>query len=162
MDIITILSAFIAYLIALLLYFLAPRPWRHRATFPILLAPPGAILRFALSKLNSRSPFADKFPIGTFIANISATLILAGVYAAQRLPTGQGAIRCNALYALQQGFCGCLSTVSTFVVESRSIRRKRWKWVYVGSSVVLGHVAVLAVVGGVGWDRGYVPVCSGN
>lgn len=162
LDTLTILSAFGSYLIALLLYFLAATSWRHRATFPILLAPPGAMLRYALSKLNSRRPFADKFPIGTFLANISATLLVSGVYAAQRLPSGQGATRCNALYAIQQGFCGCLSTVSTFTVESRIIGRKRWKWVYVGTSVVLGHVIVLAIVGGVEWTEGYGPVCSGG
>ena len=161
-DILMIVSAFLSYLIALLLYFFAPHPWRHRATFPILLAPPGAILRFMLSKLNTRSPFKDRFPIGTFIANTSATLLISGVFAAQRLPSGQGATRCNALYAIQQGFCGCLSTVSTFVVESRSIKQKRWKWCYVGMSVVLGHVVVLAIVGGVGWEQGYGGVCGGE
>lgn len=163
LDALTLFSALLAYLVALLLYFLAPHPWRHRATLPILLAPPGTLLRFGLSKLNPKRPFADRFPIGTFIANMVATLLISGMYAAQRIGIGPvGAVRCDALYAVQQGFCGCLSTVSTFVVETRSIRLKRWKWAYAGGSVVLGHVFVLAIVGGVGWTKGLGQACSGS
>jgi CrcB protein len=53
-----------------------------------------------------------------------------------------------------------LSTVSTFAVETRTIDRKRWKMIYVLSSVVLGHLLVLAIVGGVKWSReGLGPFC---
>lgn len=162
LDILTISTAAIAYLIALLLFFLAPRNWRHRATFPILLSPPGAMLRFALSRLNTRHRFIDRFPLGTFIANMLATLLISGVYAAQRRPSAVGdAMTCDALYAIQQGFCGCLSTVSTFAVEARAIRGVRWKWLYVVGSVVLGHLFVLAIVGGARWGDGYSAVCTG-
>jgi len=162
LDILTIITAFLSYLIALLLYFYAPYSWRHRATFALLLAPPGAILRFFLARLNLLLIFLDRFPLGTFLANMIATLVISGVFAAQRRP---GAINdrttCNALYAIQQGFCGCLSTVSTFAVEARAIKRARWKWTYILGSVVLGHVYVLAIVGGVGWKEGYRDVCTG-
>ncbi|WVQ81786.1 hypothetical protein IAT38_003911 [Cryptococcus sp. DSM 104549] len=163
LDAITILSACAAYLIALLLYFLGPKHWRHDVTFPLLLSPPGTMLRFALSRVNTRSPFIDRFPLGTFIANMVATLLVTGTYAAQRRPAvvGAGAVRCNALHAIQQGFCGCLSTVSTFVVEAGAVRSWKWKWTYVGGSVVLGHIFSLAVVGGVKWSEGFVDVCVG-
>lgn len=160
-DVSFITLACVTYAMALVVYFCAPKPWRHRVVFPLLLAPPGAMLRYALSKLNARAPFQNRFPIGTFIANIAATLIVGGVFAAQRRP-GVGTVRCDALYALQQGFCGCLSTVSTFAVEAKSIRSRRWKLLYVLGSVILGHVLMLGVVGGVGWTQGYVPVCSGS
>lgn len=160
-DVSFIALACVTYAMALVVYFCAPKPWRHRAVFPLLLAPPGAMLRYALSKLNARPGFENRFPIGTFIANIAATLIIGGVFAAQRRP-GVGVVRCDALYALQQGFCGCLSTVSTFAVEARSIKGKRWKLLYVLGSVILGHVLILGVVGGVGWTQGYVPVCFGS
>lgn len=162
LDVLTIVSGFLSYLIALLLYFLGPNSWRHRATFPILLSPPGAIIRFYLSRLNTRHQFIDRFPIGTFISNMSAALLISGVFAAQRLsPAIKDAGLCNGLYAIQQGFCGCLSTVSTFAVESRAIKSWKWTWIYVGGSVVLGHVFVLAIVGGVGWGEGYQGVCAG-
>lgn len=151
----------VLYAMALVVYFCAPKRWRHRVVFSLLLAPPGAMLRYALSKLNTRAPFLNRFPIGTFIANIAATLIIGGVFAAQRRP-GVGIVRCDGLYALQQGFCGCLSTVSTFAVEAKTIRGKRWKLLYVLGSVILGHVLMLGVVGGVGWTQGYVAACSGS
>ncbi|ORY20917.1 CrcB-like protein-domain-containing protein [Naematelia encephala] len=162
LDISIICTAALAYLAALLLYFLAPASWRHRATFAILLGPPGTILRFALARLNTHPAFLDRFPLGTFLANIIATLVISGVYAAQRRPEVIGhSTTCNALYAIQQGFCGCLSTVSTFAVEARAIKGWRWKWFYIGGSVVLGHVLVLAIVGGIGWSEGYADVCQG-
>ncbi|WVF69635.1 hypothetical protein IAT40_004414 [Kwoniella sp. CBS 6097] len=193
LDLLTISTAFIAYLIALILYFLAPHyghtSWRHKVLFPLLLSPPGAILRFFLSRYNTYPVFLNKFPMGTFIANMVATLIISGVFVAQRQSTSTsisattttsspstttlpnlmstvGATRCNALYAIQQGFCGCLSTVSTFIVESRTVSHPRWKWTYIATSVVLGHLFVLGIVGGVGWTRGHAmrldPVCSGS
>src|SRR5207237_439145 len=143
-DLLWISTAAVAYLIALLLYFFAPRYFRHRAVFPILLSPPGALLRFMLAKINSKPRFVDRFPLGTFIAKMSATLVIAGTWASQRRPGTTGdPTRCNALYAIEQGFCGCLSTVSTFVVESRTINGLRRTWAYVLGSIVLGHVFVL-------------------
>ena len=160
-DLCFIASALISYLVTLLLYFLGPHSWRHRAIFPMLLSPPGAILRFALGRLNVRPVFIDRFPIGTFIANMLGTLVLCASYVGERLG-GVGATRCNAFWGIQQGFCGCLSTVSTFVVEARAIPRKRWKWVYEGGSVILGHLFALAIVGGVRWNRGLEGACTGS
>lgn len=157
LDIMTIMSAFLSYLVALILYFYTPTTWRHRAIFPILLSPPGTILRFILARLNPKRPFLDRFPIGTFIANMVASVILGGVYAQQHR-VGSG-VTCNALYAIQQGFCGCLSTVSTFAVEARAVRGW-WKLVYILGSVVLGHVLVLATLGGVGWSQDLGPICT--
>lgn len=162
-DMAMVLSALVAYAVALVIYFCAPKPWRHRAVFALLLAPPGAMIRFALSKLNVRRPFQGRFPVGTFLANVAATLITGGVFAAQRRPSANRvAVRCDALVGLQQGLCGCMSTVSTFAVEAHAIRQKRWKWTYVLGSVILGHVLMLGVVGGMGWTKGYVDVCNGS
>ncbi|RXK40912.1 hypothetical protein M231_01760 [Tremella mesenterica] len=159
LDSLTILSSLISYLIILLLYFFAPHSWRHKVLFPLLLSPPGAILRFFLSRLNTFPPFIDRFPIGTFLSNIPATLLVAGMFAVQRRPINP--VGCRAAYGVQQGLCGCWSTVSTFVVESRAIRRKRWRWFYVLFSVVVGHLCVLFVVGGTGWSEGYLDQCVG-
>lgn len=123
------------------------------------------MIRYALSKLNTRAPWFQRFPIGTFVANIAATLLIGGAYAGQRRPAvaETGAVRtCDALSALHDGFCGCLSTVSTFVLEAKTIRRWYWAWTYVLGSVILGHVLILAVVGGTGWSLGYVEVCKGS
>ena len=162
-DYLVIFTAALAYLIALLLYFYAPARWRHRATFPILLSPPGAMLRFYLSTYNTRAPFTNRFPIGTFIANIGGTLVIGGSYAAQFSSSSRTlGLQCNALYAIQQGFCGCLTTVSTFITETRSIRGKRWTWLYVGTSIVTGHLAILVTFGAVGWSQGRGELCTGQ
>lgn len=166
---VSIILGTLFYVGAILLYLLGPRSWRHPVTFSLLLGPPGTMLRYALSKLNSKSRFEGKFPIGTFLANMLATAVLAAVYVGQRAP-GKGSqspnltvTGCDALYALEGGFCGCLSTVSTFAVELTSIRRARWKWFYAGTSVVVGHLIVLAVVGGVSWSpAGLGPQCIGT
>lgn len=160
LDLLTVASAVVSYGAALALYFAAPRRWRHRATFALLLAPPGAMLRYALSKINARAPFLDRFPLGTFIANMVGTILIAGTYAAERRPgAASNALACTALGAIHDGFCGCLTTVSTFVVEMGSIRSERWRWAYVFGSIILGQVLVMAVAGGVGWGAGYGPAC---
>ena len=156
-----LLSGAACYLVTLLLYFLGPYSWRHKVLFSMLLSPPGAMARFALGRINVKPSFIDRFPLGTFIANMSATMIISGVYVGQR-QGNVGRTRCNALYAIQQGFCGCLSTVSTLAVESRAVRGTRWRWTYVGGSVILGHLFVLAIVGGELWGPGLgTTVCSG-
>jgi fluoride ion exporter CrcB/FEX len=158
-DGVMLLLAAACYGAALAMYFAAPRYWRQRVVFALLLSPPGAMLRYALSKLNTRKRFDGRFPVGTFVANIAATLIIGGAYAAVRRPAGVAA--CDALHGLQDGFCGCLSTVSTFVVEARTLRRG-WAWGYVLGSVVLGHIMILATAGGVRWGAGYTGVCTGS
>lgn len=153
-DNVSIALACAFYAGALAAYFAGPRKWRPEVTFALLLGPPGAILRFVLSKINSKGRFLDRFPMGTFVANMLATAVLSASYAVQRTAytTGLSTTGCNAMIGLEQGFCGCLSTVSTFAVEVRSIDRGRWKVVYVITSVLLGHILVLAIVGGVKWS----------
>ncbi|WWC68075.1 uncharacterized protein I206_101994 [Kwoniella pini CBS 10737] len=163
LDLIWISTAFLSYLIILLLYFLGPTNWKHNIIFPMLLSPPGTIIRFYLSKLNTKSIFLNKFPLGTFLANIFSTIIISITFSQQRKfnSINSSSLICNGLYSIQQGFCGCLSTVSTFVVEARTIKGK-FKWIYLGSSIVLGHLIVLAIVGGTGWGSGgYQNVCTG-
>lgn len=161
-DSIAIALACFFYAGALVAYFIGPRNWRPEVTFALLLGPPGAILRFELARLNSRGKFRDRFPMGTFIANMLGTGVLAASYAVQRTSyrTGLSDTGCNAMIGIEQGFCGCLTTVSTFVVEVKAIDRRRWKVAYALSSVILGHILVLAIVGGVKWSpQGLGPFC---
>ena len=135
------------YVGAVLLLILGPRSWRRQATFAIVLGPPGTLLRYHLGR---RFNTIGRFPLGTFSANILAVLIFAVTAILQRSPsvgiaTGDE-VQPAVLQGLQDGFCGSLSTVSTLVVELRTLRRGdsyryfalSWIVAMVGMAVVLG------------------------
>eukprot|EP01064_Diplonema_japonicum_P006984 TRINITY_DN14758_c0_g1_i1.p1 TRINITY_DN14758_c0_g1~~TRINITY_DN14758_c0_g1_i1.p1 ORF type:complete len:335 (+),score=42.16 TRINITY_DN14758_c0_g1_i1:54-1058(+) len=80
--------------------------------------PLGALCRWKLSTLNTIYP---SFPMGTFVANMLACALLATVYVLQLGEFSSGTVSCTVLHGVANGFCGSLSTVSTFVTELRSI-----------------------------------------
>lgn len=151
---------------AVLLSIFPPGPasaWRSRATLPLIFSPLGALLRFYLSRhLNSRVP---SFPLGTFTANIIGTVIEAVCYVLQH--TDNVVLRndlvdtdaCTVLQGLTQGFCGCLTTVSTWVAELDGLRR-RHAWVYGLMSVAVALGFQVAIMGSVLWARGFVDSCG--
>lgn len=93
------------------------RKWRADPLFACVFAPLGVYGRFWVSKwLN---PVTPKFPVGTFVVNVVGTGILAGVTVGLgEKPFGMG---CGLLKGVGDGFCGCLTTVSTFVTEMRGL-----------------------------------------
>ncbi|OAD67851.1 hypothetical protein PHYBLDRAFT_183389 [Phycomyces blakesleeanus NRRL 1555(-)] len=95
-----------------------------------VFAPVGALLRWYLSFYNIYR--AQRFPLGTFIANIFGTAVLAALALSQSGPV-MTSISCTVVQALADGFCGkeyntfqiqnakisllgCLTTISTFMV----------------------------------------------
>ncbi len=75
----------------------------------------GAITRYFLSKLNSRNP---KFPIGTFACNVIGTLLMATFILLSKFAVDYYDVSTQALlFGLVNGFCGCLTTISSFVNE---------------------------------------------
>ncbi|KDN42085.1 hypothetical protein K437DRAFT_167673 [Tilletiaria anomala UBC 951] len=160
---------------ALLLAFRQDERFRH-VTFPMLLAPPGAILRWWLAlHLNAsrRAKVAwPRWPLGTLAANLGATLILAGVYTVQHVSTMHSSsnppntsvlststlLGCQALYAVQEGFCGCLGTISTFTVELEILKPSRRAFAYLLFSWATGIILCVLVVGVPTWT---LPESSG-
>lgn len=123
--------------------------WRGVALFAVTFSPAGAILRWYLArKLNSLYP---SFPIGTFTANIFGT-ILIGCFsiAQQRAADYNSATACQVLQGLSDGFCGCLTTVSTFVLELQTLER-RHAWRYGAASVCLGIIGMCLTTGVDNW-----------
>ena len=62
------------------------------------------------------------FPLGTFIANIVASMVSAAM---QGIDDSTRAIDSNVLavlYAIKTGFAGSMSTVSTFVAEGHQLQ----------------------------------------
>ncbi|KAF9180305.1 hypothetical protein BGZ51_006305 [Haplosporangium sp. Z 767] len=77
--------------------------WRH-VVLATCFAPPGAILRWFLSRFNPR---LKQFPVGTFIANVAGSALLAGIVCLQHSKNAGGVspLACQVLSALQDGFC---------------------------------------------------------
>lgn len=137
---------------AVLLFALGPHAWRTRATFALVFAPFGTLLRFALSRrLNRLHP---RFPWGTFACNALSMLVFCTAAVLQR-GIGLAGLRCAALAGAQNGFCGALSTLSSMVVELRAMEA-RAGWRYWLASVGIGQGLLVVMLGGWVWsgDRG--------
>ncbi|KAG0310318.1 hypothetical protein BGZ99_000461 [Dissophora globulifera] len=124
--------------------------WRH-VVLASCFAPLGAIIRWYLSRFNSK---VKDFPIGTFAVNIGGTLLLAAIVCLQHAPGagGSSALACQMLSGLQDGFCGCLTTISTFALELKTLRRKA-SYIYGTTSVVVAQLGMLLVLGSFVWTR---------
>ena len=141
-------------------------PWRARTTFALVLSPPGCLLRFYLSR--HLNPLLPSFPLGTFTANIVGTLISGMAFDLQHLPSVIGNnsnvrsasyTSCAVLEGILEGFCGCTTTVSTWAAELSGLRRAH-AWRYGLVSVVVALAGLVAVMGSVGWTKGFEdPVC---
>ncbi|KAI9297767.1 hypothetical protein K502DRAFT_66503 [Neoconidiobolus thromboides FSU 785] len=112
-----IFSLFPIFLLFFTSYFLNAGRFALSAGF----APLGAYIRYLLSRLNVKY---SRFPIGTLTANLIASAVLAIVTyflsfsVDNTVHNGLSTISCISLYSISDGFCGCLSTVSTFIVIS--------------------------------------------
>jgi CrcB protein len=72
---------------------------------------------------------------------------------------GGGRVGCQALQGVMDGFCGATTTVSTWVAELQSLRR-RHAYVYAMASVVCGLCFMLVIMGSVRWTVGWSsPAC---
>lgn len=132
--------------------------WRGRIAFALVFAPLGCLLRFYLSiHLNGK---VASFPIGTFAANIFGTAVLGMCYDIAHVPLG-GVVGCQVLQGVEDGFCGCLTTISTWVAELSSLRRKH-AYAYGTTSVVTALALMIAIMGGLRWTDGFSSLLCSN
>ena len=136
----------------------AKETWRGNAVFALVFAPLGCLLRFYAS-LHLNGIF-KAFPLGTFAVNITGTALEGVFYDLQRVPLG-GRVGCQVLQGMQDGFCGCLTTVSTWAAELVGLR-KRHAYVYGLSSVATGVALMVVIMGSLLWTKGFAtPACGG-
>lgn len=142
--------------------------WRGRVLFAMIFAPLGCLLRYYLSvHLNSRVP---SFPLGTFVSNILGTIVIGVCFDLQHVsgiaasPSTGSMVHlitsCQVLQGVMDGFCGCLTTVSTWVAELNGFEN-RWHGYFYGIvSVVIGLAFLIVIIGPLEWTVGLeVPVC---
>jgi len=128
-----------------------PETWRGRAVFAIVFAPLGCLARFYTSLyLNGR---ILTFPIGTFVVNVVGTAVLGMSWDLQHVPLG-GMVGCQVLQGVEDGFCGCLTTVSTWVGELGTLRRSH-AYRYGAVSVLVSLCLMLVIMGGLRWTQGF-------
>ena len=119
-------------------------------SFSLLFAPLGTLIRFRASFFNF------KYPIGTLTANILGCVILAIMLIVQSI-----SIRDNNLWiqyfivGIIQGFCGCLTTISTFIKELVDLPFN-YSWKYFSISIILAQISFLIIAGSYHWTVGLV------
>ncbi|KKA28972.1 hypothetical protein TD95_000923 [Thielaviopsis punctulata] len=123
--------------------------WRGSALFSVVLGPFGSILRYHLSTLNA----GRKYPIGTLAANLLGTMLLGAFFDAIHAPV-KHVVGCQVLFGLSDGFCGCLTTVSTWVAELSALGTKR-SYIYGMVSFSAAFLILVPVVGGLRWSHGF-------
>jgi fluoride ion exporter CrcB/FEX len=116
----------------------------------------GAYLRYRLAALNKRPPSSlccgklsawagadeGRFPCGTFAANMLGTWALAAAMAASKFGVSYHALDAQAaLYGAVTGFCGCLTTMSTFALELHTLPREA-AYFYAAASVLGAQLGV--------------------
>ena len=89
--------------------------------FSLILGGPGTYVRWKLSTLDKKDfKYIRKFPLGTFLANTIGSIILVGTLIAishSNTNASVGKVQIAAMQGLAVGFCGSLTTVSTFVSQ---------------------------------------------
>ncbi|CAN0165296.1 unnamed protein product [Pylaiella littoralis] len=124
--------------------------WSRRIDWvACMFAPFGALSRFFLSrKLNNRWR-EGAFPVGTFVANVLGSLVMALVFYGTRnsssLTTGWNNV---ALKAFQAGFLGSLTTMSSFVSEVVGHRERHSpsaSYVYLAATAIAAQAPVLII-----------------
>jgi CrcB protein len=133
--------------------------WRSQVLFACVFAPFGCLARYYVSLY--LNPILPSFPLGTFAVNIFGTAVLGMSYDLQRVPlrfsgvVGGSLLGCQVLQGIEDGFCGALTTVSTWIAELDSLKKKRNKYIYGSASVIGGLALLVAIMGSVRWTVGW-------
>eukprot|EP00871_Galdieria_phlegrea_P003537 jgi/Galph1/4184/GphlegSOOS_G2810.1 len=121
---------------------------RRSYWFSCIFGPFGAVSRWQLARLNRNIVW---FPKGTFITNMIASAFDAAFAAILLYRKTYWSF--IILHGLSLGFCGDMSTVSTFVGEMYTIEKLRHKYLYSLISVVVGQTMGLLIYGISYWVR---------
>ena len=121
---------------------------RFDLVFSSFFASIGTYFRWHLAPLNAA--FQD-FKLGTFLVNVVGAWLLGGVLLAQDVMKKD--VLQELLVGVSAGFCGCLTTVSTFVTELSTLPLKI-AYMYAISSIILAQVGLVLIWGIQQWTIG--------
>ncbi|KAI5124936.1 hypothetical protein M0805_007363 [Coniferiporia weirii] len=138
----------LVYAATLPAYFKSSASFRHQATAALLFSFPGTLTRYLLA--TTLTPLVKLLPLGTFAANIFGTALIGGFHILQRTSNLPSQNACAILQGLADGYCGCLTTVSTFAVEVGALSTRR-AWLYVGLSWAVSQLLLLVILGSSWW-----------
>ncbi|KAL5615055.1 hypothetical protein BROUX41_005120 [Berkeleyomyces rouxiae] len=128
--------------------------WRGKPLFSLIIGPLGTILRFHLAAFNA----GRRYPLGTLAANMLGTALLGAFFDVMHVPI-HSVVGCQILEGFSDGFCGCLTTVSTWVAELSTLGTRR-AYIYGMASFAGGFMILIPVMGGLHWTEGFgTPVC---
>ena len=119
-------------------------------TFSLIFAPFGAWLRFLLSRyLNT---LTIGFYWGTFVANVLGSVI-EGILFGILITFSLDSLQCESIWAVKYGFCGGLTTISTFVNELHTLPEMISAYKHGISSVLVTQALLIVIVGSVVWTK---------
>mmetsp|Transcript_136005 Transcript_136005/g.290741 ORF Transcript_136005/g.290741 Transcript_136005/m.290741 type:complete len:406 (-) Transcript_136005:79-1296(-) len=112
--------------------------------FIVICSPPGALLRYFLGKWFNKNPPG----MGTFLANILATAVVGVVMVCIATNGGyqKNQWMKSLLKAISVGFCGSLSTLSTFVAQLQEFSFGE-ALIYFIVSIVVAQGVLCAILG---------------
>ncbi|KAG9191417.1 hypothetical protein G6011_09505 [Alternaria panax] len=132
--------------------------WRSQVLFAVVFAPAGCLARYYISLL--LNPINSSFPLGTFTVNVFGTAVLGMAYDLQHVSlastgkVGGSVVGCSVLQGIMDGFCGSLTTVSTWIAEIDGLKR-RAAYLYGLVSVSTGLGLLVIIMGSVCWTAGW-------
>jgi fluoride ion exporter CrcB/FEX len=120
----------------------------YSMTFALTLGGIGTYIRWVLSRFDNNS--CGKFPFGTLTVNLVGSAILAGVVVIEA-HFDLDELMESFLYGVAIGFCGCLTTVSTFISQCCLSLSLRSALIYIFLSVGLAQVIFITILGTYSW-----------
>jgi fluoride ion exporter CrcB/FEX len=95
--------------------------------YSVIFAPFGSLTRYLLSLIFNTNP---NFPYGTFLANVLGSYLYLGMVSITQYVHTLSPLTKQIINSIIQGYCGCLTTVSTFILELDTMKKRRYIYLY--------------------------------
>ena len=121
---------------------------KYELLFSVVFATPGTYLRWHLAPLNGAF---SHFKMGTFVVNVLGTWLVGAVLVTEvHFKDSLSTVGAAILVGVVNGFCGCLTTVSTFIVELTTLPLLS-TYFYSLCSLLLAQIGLLVIQGSYIW-----------